>query len=158
MAESSGLTVRQHARKEFDLAIEFVIGTHHQEQVQFSPKSTAKDKHGTRGRAIDISTGGMGWICAQFLPRMCEGTVRVFDPRPVGHKPDGSPILEVAFEHKCIIRRVTMVNHEPSYSIGVAFIEPGAEVSKRVEELRNLSDAQLEAAAASSVEQEVSSE
>jgi c-di-GMP-binding flagellar brake protein YcgR len=148
MPEISGLTVRQHARKDFDLAIEFIIGEQHQEQVRFSPMSTAKDQHALRGRAIDISTGGMGWVCDHFVPRMCVGTVRVFDPRPVGAKPDGTPIHDVAFEHHCVIRRVTMVSHDPSYSIGVAFVEPDPNIGGRVEKLRELSDAQLESAAA----------
>lgn len=149
MAEISGLTVRQHARKEFDLAIEFVVANRHQEQVRFSPMSTAKDQHAIRGRAIDISTGGMGWVCDHFLPRMCEGTVRVFDPRSVGTRPDGSPIYDVAFEHTCVVRRVTMVDHKPTYSVGVAFVDPQPNISQRVEQLRGLSDARHSLAAAS---------
>lgn len=138
MPQNSGLTVRQHARKDFDLAVEFAIADRNQEQVRFSPMSTAKDQHVTRGRAMDISTGGMGWTCEHYLPRMCQGTVRVFDPNPVGNAPDGSPIYEVAFEHRAVVRRVTMISHDPKYSIGLAFVEPGPDVNQRVERLREL--------------------
>jgi len=140
MAQISGLTVRQHARKEFDLAVEFVIAEHHQEQVRFSPISTAKDQHAVRGRAQDISTGGLGWVCEHFLPRMCRGTIRVFDPRPVGTAPDGAPIYDVAFEHQCIVRRVTMISHDPMYSIGMAFVDPEPNIEERVERLRAMVD------------------
>lgn len=138
MAQISGLTVRQHARKDFDLAVEFAIADRHQEQVRFSPMSTAKDQHATRGRAMDISTGGMGWSSEHYLPRMCQGIVRVFDPNPVGQSADGSPIYQVAFEHRAVVRRVAMISHDPKYSIGLAFVEPGPDVAQRVERLREL--------------------
>lgn len=142
MTQISGLTVRQHARKDFDLAVEFVIADRHQEQVRFSPISTAKDQHAVRGRAQDISTGGLGWVCDHFLPRMCQGTIRIFDPRPVGQTPDGSPVYDVAFEHACIVRRVTMISHAPQYSIGMAFIDPEPDIEEHINRLRAMVDQQ----------------
>ena len=36
------------------------------------------------GRSVDISPGGVGMVLAQFLPRMCEGWVRVLHPTSPG--------------------------------------------------------------------------
>ena len=57
---------------------------------------------------------------------MCEGSLRVFDPMPVGTRPDGQPIFEVAFEQRVKVRRVQMTSHEPTYFIGVSFADPEA--------------------------------
>jgi hypothetical protein len=55
---------------------------------------------------------------------MCEGHLRVFDPLPVGTKPDGTPILEVALEQQVKVRRVQMTGDDPVYFIGVSFADP----------------------------------
>ena len=126
MSSQSGLRVRQHHRREIELPVEFVIDEGHREQVQFSANSSAIDDHSVRGTSVDISPGGMGFTCKQFIPRMCEGNLRVFDPMPVGTQPDGSPILEIAFEQRVKVRRVQMTSHEPEYFIGVSFADPEA--------------------------------
>ncbi len=76
--------------------------------------------------SVDISPGGMGFSCGQYLPRMCEGSLRVFDPMPVGNRADGTPILEVAFEQRVKVRRIQMTSHEPTYFVGVSFADPDA--------------------------------
>lgn len=135
MAQASGLTVRQHEREAFELSVEFVVCEAHREQVRFSPMSAAQEPHVTRGTATDISSGGIGLVCRQFVPRMCEGTVRVFDPNPVGTSSDGTPIHEVAFEHRVKVRRVALGSHEPTYAIGVAFVDPEPDIDQRVAKL-----------------------
>lgn len=126
MSSKSGLRVRQHHRREIELPIEFVVGEAHRPQLRFSTSSSAVDPHSIRGTSVDISPGGMGFTSRQFLPRMCEGLLRVFDPMPVGTRGDGSPILEVAFEQRVKVRRVQMTSHEPTYFIGVSFADPDA--------------------------------
>lgn len=126
MSPKSGLRVRQHHRREIELPVEFVIDTEHRTQIRFSSSSSAIDAHSVRGTTVDISPGGVGFSSRQFLPRLCEGTLRVFDPTPVGTRGDGSPILEVAFEQRVKVRRVQMTSHEPTYFIGVSFIDPDA--------------------------------
>ena len=126
MSSQSGLRVRQHYRREIELPVEFVVAEEHRHQVRFSASSSAIDDHSVRGMSVDISPGGMGFTCQQFLPRMCEGSLRVFDPLPVGTQADGSPILEVAFEQQVKVRRVQMTSHEPTYFIGVSFADPDA--------------------------------
>lgn len=132
MAQKSGLTIRQHERETLALRIEFVVAEPHRGQVRFSSMSGAAEPHVTRGIAADISTGGMGLVCPQFVPRMCAGIVRVFDPTPVGTASDGSPIHELCFQHDVRVRRVTLDSHEPEYAIGVAFIDPAADIDERV--------------------------
>ncbi len=124
MSSQSGLRVRQHHRREIELPVEFVVAEAYRDQLRFSAKSSAIDDHSLRGTSVDISPGGMGFTCRQFLPRQCEGLLRVFDPMPVGMRADGTPILEVAFEQRVKVRRVQMTSHEPTYFIGVSFAEP----------------------------------
>ena len=124
MSSNSGLRVRQHHRREIELPVEFVVAKEYREQLRFSSKSSAINDHMLRGTSVDISPGGMGFTSRQFLPRQCEGSLRVFDPTPVGVRADGTPILEVAFEQRVKVRRVQMTSHEPTYFIGVSFAEP----------------------------------
>ena len=132
MPQTSGLTVRQHERQTIDLRVEFVVGDEHREQVRFSPTSNAAEPFVTRGTASDISPGGMGMVGPQFIPRMCDGSVRIFDPRPTGTGPDGTPILEVVFEHRAGVRRVVLDSHEPTYALGVEFVDPVPDIADRV--------------------------
>ncbi len=96
----------------------------HRVQLRFGVQASAINEYSLRGTSVDISPGGMGFTARQFLPRMCEGALRVFDPMPVGTRPDGTPILEVAFEQRVKVRRVQMTSHEPTYFIGVSFADP----------------------------------
>ena len=124
MSSQSGLRVRQHHRREIELPVEFIVAEEYRDQVKFGSKSSAINDHSLRGTSVDISPGGMGFSCSQFLPRQCEGMLRVFDPMPVGTRADGTPMLEVAFEQRVKVRRVQMTSHEPTYFIGVSFADP----------------------------------
>ena len=144
MSSQSGLRVRQHHRREIELPVEFIIAPEHRTQVRFGSNSSAMNDHSLRGMSVDISPGGMGFSCQQFLPRMCEGSLRVFDPLPVGARPDGTPILEVAFEQRVKVRRVQMTSHEPRYFIGVSFADPDAvdpDIGNRMMLLKQQQDA-----------------
>ena len=70
---------------------------------------------------MDVSPGGMGLQCRQYLPRMSEGIVRVLGDKG-----------EVVFEHHVKVRRVYLTDREPVYSLGVAFIDPEAGIEKKV--------------------------
>ena len=136
MAQRSGLTVRQHERSDIELEVDFAIAMEHREQVRFSSMSSAAESHVTRGRAVDISSGGMGLILPHFVPRMCEAMVRVYHPTPVSTAPDGSPVYDVVFEHRVKVRRVRLEDHTPSYAIGLAFVDPEPDIEERVVELK----------------------
>jgi c-di-GMP-binding flagellar brake protein YcgR len=131
----SGLTTRQFEREHADLAVEFSVAFELRNQVCFSPTSHAIDAHTLRGRAVDISSGGLGLILNGLVPRMCDGTVRIFDPSPCGETADGTPIHEVIFEHEVKVRRVAMHDRTPTYAIGVAFTDPEPHIEERINRL-----------------------
>ncbi len=124
MSRKSGLRVRQHQRRGIGLPVEFVVCEEHRSQEKFSGSSTAADDHTIRGVSLDISPGGIGFSSALFLPRSCEGTLRVFDPIPARSGVDGPPVHEIAFAQRVKVRRVRMIGPEPTYFIGVSFADP----------------------------------
>lgn len=132
MNQDSGLTIRQHRRREIDLPIEFIVSDEHQSQVRFSAAAGTVDQHAVTGRSLDISPGGIGLTLSHFLPRMCEGVIRVFDPKPVDVKRDGTPVLDVAFEHRAKVRRVQMTDPAPKYFVGVAFVDAEANLDEQL--------------------------
>ncbi len=135
MSQRSGLTIRQHEREAIALRAEFVVAPTHGDQVRFTPMSGAAEAHVTRGTATDVSSGGVGLVCSQFVPRMGEGTVRIYDPTPTGTAGDGSPIYEIRFQHAVKVRRVSLASHDPTFAIGVAFIDAPPDIEQRVAEL-----------------------
>jgi c-di-GMP-binding flagellar brake protein YcgR len=132
MRQTSGLTIRQHEREGIEVPIEFVVCEQHSAQVRFSPSSAAAHSTTIRGRAVDISPGGMGLECRQFLPRMSEGTIRIYAPEPVAVAGDGSPILDLVFEHVVKVRRVYLIARDPMYAMGVAFVDPEPDIDRRI--------------------------
>ncbi len=124
MAQARGLRIRQHERFEIELPMQFIVCDEHRSQVRFSSVSSTVDDGVLQGTSIDISPGGMAFFCRQFLPRMCEGSLHVFDPAPVGTRGDGTPILQLVFEQRVKIRRVQMTSDEPTYVVGVSFGDP----------------------------------
>ena len=94
MAQARGLRIRQHERWEIELPVQFVVCDEHRLQVRFSSDSSTADDGGLRGTSIDISPGGLAVASRQFVPRSCEGVVRVFDTTPIGTRDDGTPILQ----------------------------------------------------------------
>jgi c-di-GMP-binding flagellar brake protein YcgR len=132
MPQTSGLTVRQHERAGIELSVELEVCEAHAAQVLFSSTASAAGQHVIRGKAIDISPGGMGIESRQFLPRMVEGTVRVFAPDAERKNRDGSAIQNLVFEQPVKVRRVSQISREPSYNLGVAFLGAGVEMDQRI--------------------------
>lgn len=147
MTYISGLTVRQHEREGIEVPVEFTVAQPFATQVRFHGSSGSVGPHVLRGEAIDISSGGMGLRTRQFIPRMCEGTIRVYAPAPAGssesagtnpqHGERTAAAQELMFEHSVKVRRVTMTGREPTYSLGVAFISPSPELDKNITALFN---------------------
>ena len=135
MAPKSGLSVRQHAREDISLPIEFIVSKEHQEQVRFSASSTAARYHLIRGTAIDISRGGLGMASNQYLPRMCEGRIRIFDSSVTTLDDEQASEVKPIFETKVKVRRVLLEGHTPSYFIGMAFINPPTDLLAKMLEL-----------------------
>jgi c-di-GMP-binding flagellar brake protein YcgR len=136
--------------------VEFVICEEHRAQVRFSTTSSAADQHVVRGFSTDISPGGMGLRVHQFIPRMCEGTLRVFDPTLrnsdapgaaatiSARHPDGASPGRLLFEHRVKIRRVVMRGEESSYDVGVEFVAPDNALLHRIGELALIASMPME--------------
>ena len=118
--KTSGLTVRQHERAGIQLPVEFVVAREHATQVRFSPHSNAADHHVIIATAVDVSPGGLGMESRHFLPRMCEGTIRI------------SFGGEVVLEQAAKVRRVYLCGREPKYMIGLSFMSPHADIEQRI--------------------------
>ncbi len=134
MAQARGLRIRQHERCEIELPVEFVVSDEHRSQVRFSSVSSAVavDDGALRGTSIDISPGGLALASRQFVPRSCEGVVRVFDTTPVGTRGDGTPILQLIFEQSAKVRRVRMLSHEPLYKVGLSFLDLDPQMERKI--------------------------
>ncbi len=138
MAQARGLRIRQHERWEIELPVEFVVCDGHRLQVRFSSASSAMDDGALRGTSIDISPGGLALASRQFVPRSCEGVVRVFDTTPVGTRGDGTPILQLIFEQPAKVRRVRMLSHEPLYKVGLSFLDLDPQTEQKIAALQAL--------------------
>ncbi|MGI9015038.1 MAG: PilZ domain-containing protein [Phycisphaerales bacterium] len=141
MAETGGLTIRQHVRHDLDMRVEFVIDSNHQRQVAFASSAGVVDTHTLAARTLDLSAGGAGLSSQKFLPRGCRGTLRILDPKPVSYRPDGSPVHEVMFEHRVQVRRVYLTGHEPSYFLGLTFLDPEPNLSSRIDDVFKMAEA-----------------
>lgn len=136
MSTSRGLRVRQHERWDIKLSAEFVVSDDHSAQVKFSSGASVISEGTIRGETIDISPGGLAFVSRQFIPRRCEGIVRVFSPKPAGSKGDGKAILQVLFERQAKVRRIRTIDHQPSYKIGLSFDELDLDIEKKIAEIQ----------------------
>ena len=120
------------------MPVEFVVCDEHRLQVRFSSVSSAVDDGALRGTSIDISPGGLALASRQFVPRSCEGVVRVFDTTPIGTRGDGTPILQLIFEQPAKVRRVRMISHEPLYKVGLSFLDLDPQMEQKIAALQAL--------------------
>lgn len=139
MAHNNGLTVRQHQRASLNLRAEFDIAEGHQEQVCFSSMSSAPRPSMAQGAAVDISPGGVGLVLPQFLPRNCQGEVRIYasDPgmRLEEMREASDEAEEPIFRQPVRVRRISLASHEPAYAVGAAFTAPSPELESGVQHL-----------------------
>lgn len=108
------LTLRRHARNDFDLPGEFEIAPEMGPQVRFTHEVEGASPDRVPVRIIDLSRGGAGWECPVFLPRECEGTLRVRGSKDAG--------AETLFEQRVQVRRVRMTEGRTDYQIGGVFL------------------------------------
>lgn len=120
------LVVRQFERNDLRLPIELIVAETHRRQVRFAGAAEDADQHVLRGSTADLSTGGAGLICRQFLPRGCEATLRIFAPA-------GDAETDPLFEHAVKVRRTYQIDPRPEYFVGVAFAGAGADLDRRIE-------------------------
>ena len=68
------------------------------------------------GRLVDVSRGGVGISTALFVPRTCVGDLKIFFPDVIGRGKE-----KLAFQHRVVVRRSRLVDHAPTYLLGMAF-------------------------------------
>ena len=141
MATNIGLSVRQHERGKIRLPIEFIVSDEHREQVRFSSSSSAVRPHEIQGMVTDISRGGLGFDSQLYLPRMCEGKVRIFDGATTVSQIDPVPTPQPILETRVKIKRVLLQGQDPSYQIGIAFLDPPDNIEELIQNVFNASDA-----------------
>ena len=144
MATNIGLSVRQHEREKIRLPIEFIVCDEHREQVRFSSSSSAGRPHVIKGMVTDISRGGLGFDSYLFLPRMCEGKVRIFDRATTVSQIEPVPPRQPILETQVKIKRVLLQGQDPSYQIGIAFLNPPDNIEELIQNVFSASDASQE--------------
>ncbi|MCZ6835902.1 MAG: PilZ domain-containing protein [Planctomycetota bacterium] len=135
MAQSTGLTVRLHERERISLPVQFTVAEEHRTQVRFATTSNVTNRQTITGIAIDLSRGGLGIECGQFLPRLCEGKIRIFDASFSDATPEALLQIEPAIEFRVKVRRTILADHEPTYTIGLAFVNPTDDLRTKVDVL-----------------------
>lgn len=143
MATNIGLSVRQHERESIRLPVEFIVCDEHREQVRFSSSSTAGSPHVIQGTVNDISRGGLGFDCQLYLPRMCEGKVRIFDGATTASQIEPEPPRQPILEARVKIKRVLLQGHDPSYQIGMAFLAPPENIEELIRNVFEASDTSM---------------
>lgn len=138
MSQARGLRIRQHERREIELPVQFIVCDEHSLQVRFSSVSSAMDGGVLQGTSIDISSGGLALATHQFVPRRCEGIVRVFEPASAGTRGDATPNLRPILEQRAKVRRTRMLGHEPLYKIGLSFLEFGPDFDQKIAMLQEV--------------------
>ena len=135
MSHITGLTIRQYSREAVELPIEFIVSDEHTTQVRLSSTGSATHEQAITGFAVDISSGGMGLVTDHYLPRMCKGIVRVFSPGSNARSEDAA-LRKVVFEHLVKVRRTSMSSHDPTYLVGVSFLQPEADLAQQIERIK----------------------
>ncbi len=138
MSDASGLRIRQHERCEIELPVQFIVCDEHRSQVRFSTVSSATDDGALQGISIDISAGGLALASHQFVPRRCEGIVRVFEPAPAVTNGGATPTPRPIFEQRAKVKRTRMLSHEPLYKIGLSFLDFGPDFEQKLAVLQEV--------------------
>ena len=109
---------RQHERHAADITIELILLPQSREQVApTGGKSMA-------GHVTDLSEGGAGVVTQTFLPRGTQVEFRV--------PGDGDTSTEGLAAR---VMRVSMVDREPHYAVGLRFEDPDKDTLGRLSEL-----------------------
>lgn len=129
MSSPRALTIRQFNRLELDLPLILRVADEHAQQVMFSRTSGTVEGQ-VKGRAVDLSSGGLGAVTDWFLPRMCEGEVTVLTNGD-GDEPGG-----VLMSQRVKVRRVSPTASGDTYALGLAFLDTSEELVKQIEAIQ----------------------
>ncbi len=85
----------------------------HAEQFRLSHPNVQADI-----AVVDVSKGGVGLACGFYLPKNLRLSVNVSDVAD-GDAPRSNPLVI-----RAAVRRCTMIDHKPSYFVGLEFLDP----------------------------------
>jgi len=125
MAAVNGLTVRRYERHEVGLPAVLSLTGSACHAVRFSATSET-DGQGIPATLVDIGDGGLGVRTSVMLPRGTTLRVRVTHPQ-------GNELL---LEVEARLQRLSMKGREPSYLLGMAFVNPPANIAEQVSRTR----------------------
>lgn len=108
---------RQHERHELVLPIRLSPSEHAGQQVRFRTRAST-NKYDFEGDLIDLSRGGVGFMCHHYLPKGTRVDLRVCGL-------DGDPTRAILVA-RGRVQRVRMTDSRPAYLIGAAFIDSDA--------------------------------
>lgn len=126
MAGVGGLTVRRFERHEVGLKAVLSLTGESARVVRFSSGSGV-DSSSIEAMLTDIGDGGLGLRTSLMLPRGV--TVRVRVPHPTEA---GTWLLDA----EARLQRVAMKGREPSYLLGMAFVNQAPNLSQQIAGLR----------------------
>jgi len=116
------------------LAASVEVHPDHADQVRMSFGDALSDF-----AVVDVSKGGIGLHSSVFLPKNLKVVLKICHTGPAGA--EASRPLTI----RAIVRRYTLVDHRPSYLIGLQFVDPAG---RDEQELVGISAASKTAAAA----------
>ncbi len=128
--ESKSLNTRLYRRRQWAVPVRIQVHPDQAEQLRFSfPNEQSK------ASLDDVSEGGMGLFTTTFLPRNARLEVHVSLPAK-----DNSP-APAPKVFRTVVRRCTMVDVQPTYQIGLQYIDPDRkEVADLIKLAENTAD------------------
>ncbi len=117
-SDASTETVRQFVRHETRRSARMEVHPDHADQFRLNYSDADADL-----AIVDISKGGLGLHSGFFVPRNMRLTLHVAS----GGEESGTPqFLKI----RAVARRCTMVDHAPTYLIGLQFVNPEGQDEK----------------------------
>lgn len=111
--EDTGASVRQFVRHETRVSARMEIHPEDVEQFRLSFPDAASGL-----AVVDVSEGGLGLQSDFFIPRNMRLALHV----NLGEPEQDSPARDLKIQAAC--RRCTMLDHKPTYLIGMQFLDP----------------------------------
>ena len=131
MSENIDLSLRQFERFEVVLDAELEICQEHRSQLTFTGRAMSPGPNKLRATISDIGAGGLSMQTQVYLPRMCEATVRLYEPAPTEEGSEGLADRAVVFEQRVRVRRCEMTTQVPHFLVGLSFEHQDAEAAEK---------------------------
>ena len=126
MAAVSGLTVRRYERHEVGLRAVLSLTGSSCHAIRFSATSET-DAQAIEATLVDIGDGGLGVRASVMLPRGATMRVKVERLDTPG---------SMLFDAEVRLQRIVMKGREPTYLLGMAFVNQTPNLAQQVADLR----------------------